>query len=193
MKKVKTVKSEKVKNGKVNPMFTPAHQAYIASLKERIAELEIRLSGIPGNSILAEAEHLTTRDRNESYGHPGIEFGKVADAFNAMTGHRITARQAITFMVVLKLVRENFQSKRDNRVDAAGYLNCLDMAVQAIDQRLIKEFTTGSHPDRSVTEGLQGAETTEKAGPAVPVGTLVKEHFTEGDLSALGMAMYGIL
>lgn len=162
------------KNPKKKPMFTPAHQAYIASLKDRIAELEGHLSGRESNSILAEAEHLTTRDRQDAYGHPGIEFGKVADAFNAMTGHRITARQAITFMVVLKLVRENFQSKRDNRVDAAGYLNCLDMAVQAIDQGLIAEFTTGSHPDRSVTKGLQGAETTEKDRPSVPVGALGK-------------------
>lgn len=171
---MKKVKNQKVKSGKVNPMFTPAHQAYIASLKDRIAELEGHLSGQPSNSILAEAEHLTTQDRNDSYGHPGIQFGKVAAAFNAMTGHRITGKQAITFMVVLKMVRENFTPKRDNRVDAAGYLNCLDMTEQAIDQGLLDEFTTGSQPSGPVDAGLQGAGETEKARPAVPVGTLGK-------------------
>ena len=182
---MKKVKSEKVKSAvtdakqrpgqpKVNPMFTPAHQAYIASLKDRIAELEGHLSGRSSNSILAEAEHLTTQDRNDSYGHPGIQYGKVAAAFNAMTGHRITRKQAITFMMILKMVRENFNPKRDNRVDLCGYANCLDMTQQAEDQGLLDEFTTGSQPGRPVAAGLHGAETTEKDRPSVPVGTLGK-------------------
>lgn len=165
---MKKVKSKKVKSGKVNPMFTPAHQAYIASLKDRIAELEGHLSGRPGNSILAEAEHLTTRDRNDSYGHPSHDYGRVSAAFNSLTGHRLTTEDAILFMVCVKLAREAYKPKRDNRVDAAGYLNCLDMAVQARDQGF--EFTTGSQPSGPVDAGLQGAEQTEKARPAVPVG-----------------------
>lgn len=164
---MKKVKNQKVKSGKVNPMFTPAHVAYIASLKERIAELESHLSGKPSNSILAEAEHLTTQDRNDSYGHPSHDYGRVSAAFNSLTGHALTTEDAILFMVCVKLAREAYKPKRDNRVDAAGYLNCLDMAVQARDQGF--EFTTGSHPRSPVDAGLQGAETTEKARPAVPV------------------------
>lgn len=182
-----------MKKPKKKPMFTPANQAYIASLKARIAELEGHLSGRNSNSILAEAEHLTTRDRNESYGHPAHDYSRVSAAFNSLTGHRITPEEAILFMVCVKLAREAYKPKRDNRVDAAGYLNCLDLVVQVRDQGLLDQFTTGSHPDRSVTEGLQGAETTEKDRPSVPVGDLVKEQFTEKDLSALGMSMYGIL
>ena len=75
---------------KKDPMFTPAHVAYIASLKDRIAELESHLSGKPSNSILAEAEHLTTQDRNDSYGHPSHDYGRVSAAFNSLTGHRLT-------------------------------------------------------------------------------------------------------
>lgn len=144
--------------------------SYIASLKERIAELEGHLSGKESNSILAEAEYLTTRDRNESYGHPAHDYGRVSSAFNALTGHRLTPEEAILFMVCVKLAREAYRPKRDNRVDAAGYLNCLDSVVQIRDQGLLDQFTTGSHPNRPVATGLQGAETTEKAGPAVPVG-----------------------
>jgi hypothetical protein len=180
MKKVKSAATDAKQRPskpirKKDPMFTPAHQAYIASLKDRIAELEGHLSGKPSNSILAEAEHLTTQDRNDSYGHPVVQFGKVAAAFNAMTGHRITGKQAITFMVVLKMVRENFNPKRDNRVDAAGYLNCLDMTEQAIDQGLLDEFTTGSQPGRPVAAGLHGAGETEKDWPSVPVGNPKEE------------------
>ena len=161
-----------MKKPKKKPMFTPAHQAYIASLKERIAELEAHLSGKSSNSILAEAEHLTTRDRNDSYGHPAHGYGRVSAAFNALTGHAITTEEAILFMVCVKLAREAYKPKRDNRVDAAGYLNCLDMAIQARDQGF--EFTTGSQPGRPVAAGLQGAGETEKDRPAVPVGNLGK-------------------
>jgi hypothetical protein len=175
---MKKVKSPKVKSAvtdakqrpgqpKVNPMFTPAHVAYIASLKDRIAELEGHLSGQSSNSILSEAEHLTTQDRNDSYGHPSHGYGRVSAAFNSLTGHDISTEEAILFMVCVKLAREAYKPKRDNRVDAAGYLNCLDMAVQARDQGF--EFTTGSHPGRPVAAGLHGAGETEKDRPSVPV------------------------
>jgi hypothetical protein len=160
-----------MRKSKKQAMFTPAHQAYIALLKERIGELEGHLSGKSSNSILAEAEHLTTRDRNDSYGHPAHAYGRVSAAFNALTGHDISTEEAILFMVCVKLAREAYKPKRDNRVDAAGYLNCLDMVIQARDQGLL---STGSQPNRPVAAGLQGAEMTEKAGPAVPVGNLGK-------------------
>jgi len=158
-----------MRKSKKQAMFTPAHQAYIASLKERIIELEGQLSGKSSNSILAEAEHLTTRDRNDSYGHPAHDYGRVSAAFNALTGHDISTEEAILFMVCVKLAREAYKPKRDNRVDAAGYLNCLDMVIQARDQGLL---STGSQPNRPVAAGLQGAEMIEKAGPAVPVANL---------------------
>jgi hypothetical protein len=171
------LESEKVKRHPTKPttmrkskkqaMFTPAHVAYIASLKDRIAELESHLSGQSSNSILSEAEQLTTRDRNDSYGHPSHGYGRVSAAFNSLTGHRLTTEDAILFMVCVKLAREAFKPKRDNRVDAAGYLNCLDMAIQARDQGF--EFTTGSQPSRPVAAGLQGAGETEKDRPSVPV------------------------
>jgi hypothetical protein len=173
--KPSTMKKKKSGNQELrekDPMFTPAHQAYIASLKDRIAEMESHLSGKPGNSILSEAEHLTTRDRNDSYGHPSHDYGRVSAAFNSLTGHRLTTEDAILFMVCVKLAREAYKPKRDNRVDAAGYLNCLDMAIQARDQGY--EFTTGSQPGRPVAAGLHGAGETEKDWPSVPVGTLGK-------------------
>lgn len=155
-----------MRKSKKQSMFTPAHVAYIASLKGRIAELESHLSGKSSNSILAEAEHLTTQDRQDSYGHPAHDYGRVSAAFNALTGHNLTTEEAVLFMVCVKMAREAFKPKRDNRVDAAGYLNCLDMVVQARDQGLL---STGSQPSRPVAAGLQGAGETEKDRPSVPV------------------------
>jgi hypothetical protein len=156
-----------MRKSKKQAVFKPVHIEIIASLKERIIELEGHLAGKSSNSILAEAEHLTTRDRNESYGHPAHDYGRVSAAFNALTGHDISTEEAILFMVCVKMAREAFKPKRDNRVDAAGYLNCLDMVIQARDQGLL---STGSQPSRPVAAGLQGAEVSEKARPVVPVG-----------------------
>jgi hypothetical protein len=167
------VKGGKVESGKVGRWESESKLTreeivvHIAALNARIAELEGHLAGRTGNSILSEAEHLTTHDRNQSYGHPSDDYGRVTGAFNALTGHKLTTQQGILFMVCVKLAREAYKPKRDNRVDAAGYLNCLDMTEQARD--LGSEFTTGSQPSRPVAAGLQGAETTEKARPAVPV------------------------
>jgi hypothetical protein len=151
---------------KKQSIFTPATQAIIQRLRDRIAELESHLSGKPSSSILGEAEYLTTQARQDSYGHPAHDYGRVTAAFNALTGHDLTTEEGILFMVCVKLAREAYLPKRDNRVDAAGYLNCLDMVVQARDQGLL---STGSQPQQPVAGGLQGAGATEKAGPAVPV------------------------
>lgn len=78
-------------------------------------------------SLLAEAERLTRSDRQSTYGHPEHDYSRVVGAFNALTGHQLTTEQGILFMVCVKLAREAFLPKRDNRVDAAGYLNCLQM------------------------------------------------------------------
>lgn len=78
-------------------------------------------------SILQEAEHLTNNDRNHTYGHPEHDYRRVVGAFNSLTGHNLTTEEGILFMVCMKLAREAFHPKRDNRVDAAGYLNCLQM------------------------------------------------------------------
>lgn len=77
-------------------------------------------------SILQEAERLTGGDRREAYGHPADDYARVVGAFNALTGHELTPSEGIMFMVCVKLAREAHKPKRDNRTDAAGYLNCLD-------------------------------------------------------------------
>ena len=81
-------------------------------------------------SILAEAMKLTSVDRNKAYGEPLDDYGKTVAAFNALTGHNLTVEQGVLFMVLVKLSREQHRPHRDNRVDAAGYIRCLDEVIQ---------------------------------------------------------------
>lgn len=81
-------------------------------------------------SILAEAMKLTSGDRNKAYGEPLDDYGKTVAAFNALTGHNLTVEQGVLFMVLVKLSREQHRPHRDNRVDAAGYIRCLDEVIQ---------------------------------------------------------------
>ena len=73
--------------------------------------------------ILQTAIHLTMGDRNENYGDPVDEYQRQAAAFHLLTGHDITAREAVLFMVLLKLGRlSGNEMHKDSYIDAAAYL-----------------------------------------------------------------------
>ena len=86
-------------------------------------------------SVLLEADGLVSGERGEAYGHPLDDYEKTVGAFNALTGHKLTAEQGIIFMICVKLARECHKAKRDNRVDGPGYFKCLDMAIEERDRR----------------------------------------------------------
>jgi hypothetical protein len=75
----------------------------------------------PTKSVLLEAESLVNGDRRAAYGDVKLNFGRWADACKA---HAIdvTPAQLAMIMVLGKLSRETNKKKRDNIVDACGYL-----------------------------------------------------------------------
>ena len=85
------------------------------------------------DSTSAEAARLVFGDRGAIYDHPAIDYGRTAELFAALTGHELTVREAVAFMVCVKLSRigaaldHDFGAAtvRDSIVDAAGYLDCL--------------------------------------------------------------------
>lgn len=77
-------------------------------------------------SILKEADRLINGDRQTQYSHPTDDYKKTVGAFNAITGHKLTVKEGMLFMVCVKLSREAFKHKRDNLVDACGYLGCIE-------------------------------------------------------------------
>ena len=85
------------------------------------------------DSTSAEAARLVFGDRGAIYDHPAVDYGRTAELFEALTGITLTVREAVAFMVCVKLSRigaaldHEFGAAtvRDSIVDAAGYLDCL--------------------------------------------------------------------
>lgn len=81
-------------------------------------------------TVMAEAEGLIYGDRNESYGLVTNNFGNIAKEWNIHLGDKlkeeITPEDVAYMMVRLKLARQMHQWKRDNLVDAIGYLGCVE-------------------------------------------------------------------
>jgi len=80
-----------------------------------------------------EALKLITGDRNQSYGNPKDDYTKTALIWSGLLAHKlkenITPEEAILMMVGVKLSREVFKHKRDNLVDAHGYLECYEWSL----------------------------------------------------------------
>ena len=86
-------------------------------------------------SILEEAQSLVHGARNKTYGNPWEDYGRTVGAFKALMGDKkisdMTAEDGIMFMVCVKLSRQVNLPKRDNLVDAAGYLECLQWSIDS--------------------------------------------------------------
>jgi hypothetical protein len=84
-------------------------------------------------STSAEAARLVFGDRGAIYDHPAIDYGRTAELFGALTGNYISVREAVCFMLCVKLSRigaaldHDFTADlvRDSIVDLAGYADCL--------------------------------------------------------------------
>jgi hypothetical protein len=86
----------------------------------------------PGTEILLEAHRLVNQDRQANYGHPADDYRTVTEIFDALTGIKLNTRDALLFMVSVKLarLRTNFDGGKlhhDSLLDAIGYLTCINM------------------------------------------------------------------
>lgn len=76
-------------------------------------------------SILREAESLVNGARQKAYGKPQDNFKHISDVVSALFRKKVTAREVVLILIVMKLCRHQHSPKRDNNVDAAGYLEIL--------------------------------------------------------------------
>jgi len=85
-------------------------------------------------SILTEAHGLVHGDRQATYGHPAVDFSRTAAIVNVLLAHKLSSdlgpEDVALFMVAVKLSRECHEHKRDNLVDAAGYLECRERVLR---------------------------------------------------------------
>lgn len=90
-------------------------------------------------SILEVAAELVHGDRGAAYGHPYHDYAATVDMWRAMIQRRYGVDVPLTpdfgclMMVAVKLSREAGKPKEDNRIDAAGYLECADMCVKYVE------------------------------------------------------------
>lgn len=80
-------------------------------------------------SILDEAKAIINGERQDQYGSPEDSFSLIAEYWetyiDGRNPKRIDAKDVAIMMVLFKIARQSNQHKRDNLVDAAGYLGIL--------------------------------------------------------------------
>jgi len=73
-------------------------------------------------NILLEAHALINAERQGDYGSPAASFSRIAALWSAYLGHAVTGKDVAMCMALLKFSREAHRHKRDNLLDAAGYI-----------------------------------------------------------------------
>lgn len=87
-------------------------------------------------SILKEADTITNLQRQEDYGHPLDDFGKVSRMAMALWGRGPeTPEEHAMYMILVKLAREEHAPARDNLVDIAGYAKTIQMIRDERERR----------------------------------------------------------
>lgn len=79
-----------------------------------------------GDSILQEAQRVTHGDRQQAYGNPFDTYDRAAAIANILLRTQLSAADLALIMLAVKLSRESFGPKRDNRVDIAGFAWVMD-------------------------------------------------------------------
>ncbi len=81
-------------------------------------------------SILKEADEIVN-DRTRGYEPAEDSFKNISQIASAIRRKNITPRDVSAVMIALKLSREQYAHKRDNNVDAAGYIQIDHLLAEA--------------------------------------------------------------
>jgi hypothetical protein len=81
-------------------------------------------------TILEEAGEIVNGRGQKEYGHPLDNWTQTAQLWSGILGRPVSAEQAVLCMMTVKLARESFSPKRDNRVDMVGFALVLDMILE---------------------------------------------------------------
>ena len=93
----------------------------------------------PMSRILQEADAIAGESKSRDYGHPYENHRRIAEIWSVQLGEilsrPIQPREVALMMIGLKLAREVHTPKRDNGLDIAGYVKCLDMIDELIARK----------------------------------------------------------
>ena len=127
-------------------------------------------------TILEEAQKLVYGERARSYGSAAESYGRIAKMFSTLTGKEMLPSEAAMFMILVKLDREQYSPKRDNRVDGAGYFAVLDMIQEDKEEWGESLLTPAYHKEQErINEELKSM--VDRLPPAaVPEGFGVEKY-----------------
>ena len=98
-------------------------------------------------SILDDAAAIVNGEKQQQYGHPSVHFARVAAGWETIFADGIFDEERIALaMVWFKMCRQLQANKRDNIVDAIGYLLTADMCANE-KLHLRKLFQTEGKPE----------------------------------------------
>ena len=82
-------------------------------------------------SILEEAAAIVNGDKQQQYGHPSVHYARVAAGWETIFADGIFSEERVALaMVWFKICRQLQTNKRDNIVDAIGYLLTADAVIE---------------------------------------------------------------
>ena len=98
-------------------------------------------------SVLLEAEGLVNGPRAKAYDSPEKNFERIAAIAKVLIRRHITPSECVMVLIAVKLARESHMHKRDNIVDACGYLEILER-VLAWESKIVKNLLDKKHSKR---------------------------------------------
>ena len=125
-------------------------------------------------SILLEAHALVNQGRQADYGAPAESFARIARLWSVYLGREITGKDVAMCMALLKISREAHCHKRDNLLDAAGYIG------------LAADAANGEAADGQVTDE-------EIVILASGIGEQDPANLTDAQADLISTACYGYL
>lgn len=134
--KIKDLGTALGKMNHINPFGHPFSDEIIETIKntpvffsEALEPIKFTaLSEAVEAHILDEAKRIVSGGRNSDFEAEGSgqSFERVIPLFNILTGHELSIGDGAKFMMLLKLVRQECNPKRDNIVDLVGYASILN-------------------------------------------------------------------
>ena len=136
----------RTKMAETMPMLKPKNKKEVDALLQRQVDAA-KDTGVPMNmdahssgvqfdapkSILDEAKDIIYGDREKTYGEPDVNLKRIATLWNAYMSAKaqsnsttIEPEDVCWMMVLLKASRQMNTPKRDNLIDAAGYIGLIE-------------------------------------------------------------------
>jgi len=98
-------------------------------------------------SILQEAERITTNSRQEQYGNVEQSFSTYKGILKSTFNIELTEVEIVKVLMAIKLGREQYQHKRDNLVDLCGYAKLLQQLEEINQNKASKSNHQNQQPD----------------------------------------------